>query len=465
MKHTQYAIGLLLAAALCTNTYASPARITLQPKESTVTKTDKPVQYAQGRPLVSGQRVRVKKLTRDMNNVRNDIKTTGPSPYQLQVNVDKINKRLNQFADAVERYPQVNDPDVRAARNAFGELRKAVIAEFERGQAQLKKLGNTQKRLATIEANSRKYAAPKPLKPPFGEQDAKDWVKKASEARTVAEHNLKELAAIAKLAYLPNNRGTVQSGAPYDSNDVRRLQNMAQGMLNQGEAGYKAMAQDLKNYERSYQLDIFDRFQEDPKGDKKWVYIGENRAKMAMDDFNKYIKIAKSAVYLEEALGRDSSSQQALVKKLEAAKSKYLNNVVTALNTSKLPKPATKNGKMRKIAKKIVETPKYEFGKHGPIVITSKKITTHEREESEFDVENVDVSISGDVKLSGTKTTWKYKWKEFQFAVPLKEKDKDEWYIWWITAKNFSSGGPTTPLNKWISGKVSKGNMILEKNF
>lgn len=461
-----YLISISIASLFGTTTYAAPTLSHKDQSHTQTTRSDQPIQYAAARPLVSGERVRVRKLTRDMNNVRNGIKTTGPSAYQLQVNVDKIKKRLNQFADALERYPQVSDPDVKAARNAFKSLRAAIIAEFGRGQAQLKKLGNTQKRLATIEANSRKYAAPKPLKPPFSQEDAKTWVKKASEAKTVGEHNLKELATIAELAYLPKNRGTVQQGAPYDSDDVKRLQRMAKGLILQGENGYKSMTEMFKNYERETKMNVFDVPLPDPKGEKNYIYIGGgSTAKEYLDRYQKYIDINQSAGYLEEALGRNSKAQKETVKKIEGIKAQYLANIVTALKSSKLPKPASKNGKMKKIAKKVVETPKYKFGKHGPIVLTTKKITTHEREDSEFDVENVDVSISGDVKLSGTKTTWKYKWKEFKFAVPLKENDKDEWYIWWITAKNFSSGGPTTPLNKWISGKATKGNMILKKNF
>jgi len=44
-------------------------------------------------------------------------------------------------------------------------------------------------------------------------------------------------------------------------------------------------------------------------------------------------------------------------------------------------------------------------------------------------------------------------------------RHSNEWYIWWITAKNFSSGGARTPLNKWVSGETSKGNRILKKNL
>ena len=47
--------------------------------------------------LVSGQRVRVKKLARDMSGVAADIVTTGPSPMQSGEIVGKYNRSLQQF--------------------------------------------------------------------------------------------------------------------------------------------------------------------------------------------------------------------------------------------------------------------------------------------------------------------------------------------------------------------------------
>ena len=120
---------------------------------------------------------------------------------------------------------------------------------------------------------------------------------------------------------------------------------------------------------------------------------------------------------------------------------------------------------MLAIAKEILEVPKYEFGKYGRIVLTTKEVIDRERKDSEVKIDDAKLTLSGDLKMSGTETTWTYKWKEFKFAVPLKETDSDTWYIWWITAKNFSSGGNRTPINQWISGDATKGNPILKKNM
>ena len=120
---------------------------------------------------------------------------------------------------------------------------------------------------------------------------------------------------------------------------------------------------------------------------------------------------------------------------------------------------------MMKIAEQILSKPKYEFGEHGNIVLTTGEIVERERKDSEIDIDDAELTLSGDIKMSGTETSWTYKWKEFKFATPLKETDSDTWYIWWITAKNFSSGGKNTPLNQWISGGATKGNLILPENI
>jgi hypothetical protein len=83
--------------------------------------------------------------------------------------------------------------------------------------------------LKNLDQNTRKYPVPKPLMLPFDEASAKKWVEAASNARTVGEYNQKQLTKIAELAYLPKNRGTVSSGAPYDQDNVRSMLSYAQG--------------------------------------------------------------------------------------------------------------------------------------------------------------------------------------------------------------------------------------------
>lgn len=326
-------------------------------------------------PLVSGQRVRVKKLARDMANVRGSIVTTGPSHFQNADIVAKRSKRMKQFADALKRYPQVKDPDVKAARAEYKLLSAALSAEFKRAKGQVGKIGNVQKALATIEANGRKYSVPKLLAPPFSETEAKAWVSASSDARTVSEHNLKQLATIAPLAYLPKNRGTVQSGAPYDLDDVKRLTNWNKKMNSSVQGGYKTIAGTLESRMKQASEALKTRWQGNPKKDEdRWTFIGEGKAEEAAKFFDDNLKIANSSVYLERALKRNTKTADALIKTINTAKSDFAKNAKIALSTSKLPKPKSKNGKMKKYAKHILEVPRYKFGKFGPIVLTTKKL-------------------------------------------------------------------------------------------
>lgn len=416
-------------------------------------------------PLVSGQRVRVKKLTRDMKNVRGSIVTTGPSQFQNATIVAKRSKRMKQFADALGRYPQVTDPDVKAARAEYKLLSAALTTEFKRAKEQIGKTGDPQKNLARIERNGRKYAVPKALTPPFSEADAKAWVKAASDARTVAEHNQKQLATLAAHAYLPKNRGTVQSGAPYDSDDVKRLQRWAKKMDVGVQGGYKSMADTLTARMNQSSQELSRRWQDEPDGEKRWIYIAEGKAEEADKFYAENLAIAQSSLYLEQALEREPTQAKALIKTIETAKVTFAKNVKIALDTSRLPEPKSKNKKMRKYAKEVLETPRYKFGKSGPIVLTTKKITEHERKDSEIEIDDMEFMLDDTVKLKGTKTTWTYKWTEFRFATPLKDGETGDWYIWWITAKKYTSGSSITPLNSWISGKATKGNRIPKENF
>lgn len=422
------------------------------------------VPEAHARDLVSGERVRVKKLTRDIKNVQNNLITTGPSHFQSAAEVEKYKKRFNQFNQALTKYPQVNDPDVAAARTAYKSLADALTAEFGRAKKQLAELGNVQARLKLIESNARKYAVPAPLTPPFSAADAQTWLKASSEARTVAEHNKKELAKIAPIAFLPKNRGTVQSGAPYDSDDVKRLSRWADKMFADVQNGYKQTANALDARMKYIEEQFDTRWQEDPESDKRWLFLDPSQEKEVGEFYEEGKALAKSSKVLEGALGRSAERADTFLDKIEAAKTAFDAKKDIALKTSRLPKPKSKDRKRIKLAKKIMEIPRYEFGEYGPIVLTTKKITEHERKDSEKNFTDAEFHLNGDITLKGTETTWTYKWKEFKFATPIRDAD-GKWYIWWITARNYSSGSSVTPMNQWISGKATMGNQILKKNF
>jgi len=416
-------------------------------------------------PLVSGQRVQVKKLAKNIAQTRARIKTSGPSEFQNPANVAKFQKSFGQYKTAVLRYPQVNDPDVIEARKQFTYLSKALSDEFNRAKAQMAQLGDVQQSLAQIEANSRKYAVPRPLQIPFSESQAKAWVAAASAARTVAEHNKKQLAVIAPLAYLPDNRGTVQSGAPYDRGDLRRLQSWNRQMFEALQSGYPTMAGQLDLQSQNARENLERQLALQPTDDNTYRFLGKGAEARMMENLNRDLAVIQSALFLEQALGRSTDKAQDLLDLWQRTKIDFATKRKQALDGSRLPKAKSKDKQRLKIAAEILQVPKYEFGKFGAIVLTSDKIISRERKDSEMKLDDVEFKLSGDVKLSGTKTTWTYKWQEFTFAVPLQEIDTGNWYIWWITAKKFSSGGARTPIGRWVSGAANQGDQILAKNI
>jgi hypothetical protein len=174
--------------------------------------------------------------------------------------------------------------------------------------------------------------------------------------------------------------------------------------------------------------------------------------------------IALSSLYLQQALKQNLDATKKILTKLDQAEKDFKLKRKIALSSSQLPKAKSNDAKRLEIAKQILQIPKYEFGEFGPIVLTTEKIIQREKKTSQLKIDDAKLSLSGDVKFSGTETSWTYKWQEFKFAVPLKE-DNGTWFIWWITAKKFSSGSAKTPIGNWISGSTTKGNPIPKENF
>ncbi len=415
-------------------------------------------------PLVSGQKVQVKKLARDIANVKMSIITTGPSAFQNTDNVQALQNRFKQFTEALNRYPQLDDPLVQEARAEYMELQQVLKTEYQRAKEQLKQLGDVQARMTLLLQNFTKYPVPKAMEPPFDAAAISQWVKQASAARAVGEHNLKELNAIAPLAYLPNNPGTPQSGSAFDTDDLKRMQQQAVKMQTSVQNNYQSMSKNITNQLQQKLEQIKTRWQEDPKGDKNWVFLKADQISQAQQLFSESKALAQSSISLEQALKQEHSMATQALATINKAEQNYQSNAKLALNASRLPKPVSNDDDMTDYAKVVLNKPRYKFGKYGPVILTTKDIIERESKSSEIDIDKLDVAGNGDIKLSGTETTWTYKWQEFKFATPIKDPD-GTWYIWWITAKKYSSGSSITPINEWIAGQSTQGNPILPSNF
>jgi len=419
-------------------------------------------------PLVSGQRVRVKKLARDMESAMQTINKGGVAPFQDPEYAQKWQNSVERFRNEVGNYPQVDDPDVQAAAAKLAEMENLVAFGIREAAKQTAELGDVQAILANIEKILRANRSPRWLPPPFDLEVAKGWVAEAANAKQTAQKALAELQRIAPTAYLPRNVGTVQEGAPYDDQDLDRLMRFAQSIITDVDNAVTETDNNLKLQFKTQDdtLNYFRGLDPNDESDKMNAFLAEGAEEDIYGRFEKELALAESVVAYQVAFGKEPAANTAArVEEIKQLRKTYAENRQKALGDSKLPEPKSTDKARLAIAKEIIEKPRYEFGQHGPIVLTTAEVVDREKQVSEAEIKDIDVSITGTVTLSGTQTTWNYKWQEFKFATPVKDTDTGKWHIWWITAKNFSSGSESTPIGQWISGGAVKGSEILEKNF
>lgn len=450
----------ILTGALAVLCAAGPA---------TDTRAAEPVQVAQDvRPLVSGERVRVKKLARDVESAMDTLNRGGVKPFQDPAYVEKWEATVARFRQALGKYPQVDDPDVKAAAAKLRELETMLAFGKTESAKQQAQMGDPQQILAGIEQALRAAPAPQWLPAPFSDAEVAAWVRAAVAAKRTAQKATAELQRIAPTAHLPLNPGTVQSGAPYDRHDLDRLMRWAQGNVAAVDESVQETANRLATRFKAQdeRLDYFRGLDPENEKDRLNAFLQEGAEARVYGQLDDELALARSVVSYQEALGKQPTpASVGRVEEIAALRQTYAENRRKALGDSTLPEPKSTDAERIAIAETILARPSYEFGEHGPVVLTTPEIVEREKTVSRAEIKDVDVSLSGTITMSGTETSWHYKWREFKFATPIRDAESGDWHIWWITAKNFSSGWEKTPIGVWISGGATKGSIIPEENF
>ncbi len=422
-----------------------------------------------GAELVSGQRVRVKKLAGDINNVANAIVIKGPSELQSSDNVGNYNKRLQQFADALTRYEAYKlDPDVKVAASNYQQLVAKLTAEQERAQGQLAQLDDAQKRIAAISQELRSNSSINALYPPFNESDAKHWIAQLSQTKQSAIDLSSEMKSIASIAYLPENIGVPEDGSPYDIKDLQRLFRNAEGIVTKVNESVTTTQNTLKQrFDFQDEVELKSLREMDPDNDhhRANLYLKDGAEGEMLAQIDKQMALAQSVSAYQRAFGKEpTGNTKARIAEIASLRATYLSDRQALLGDSKLPLPASENAERIAVAMNILANKEYGFGEHGPVILTTAEIITREKEVSRDTIKDVDVSLSGTITLGGTRETWQYKWDEFKFATPIKHENGD-WHVWWITAKKYVSGWEKTPIGQWVSGSTVQGSLILPENF
>lgn len=416
--------------------------------------------------LDSSAKIKLNALVNNMERTRKQILNNGTTSLQTPEGVAKVKKTLGEYAATLGTYKNFpKDPAVQPAIQGYQALVATVQDTFAKAK-QAKTAGDgVQAQLAALDKAMRANKAPKSLLLPFTEEEAIQWVKRTREVQATAERVMAEVNEIGGKHPLPIVQGTVDQGTPYDKQDVQRLFSNSQMQIRRNN---EAIEETKRNLDAAFgfQHDLDVHRNRDPENSQHVAMMLRDGAEaQTYEQFDRLLRDANSHAFFDKATtGKVSAEKQARIDEVMALRKAYGEMRIKAIGESKLPEPKSADAKRLKIAEEILAIPRYEFGEHGPIVLTSEDITSRTKTVTRETIKDVDVSLSGDITWSGTRETWNYDWDEYTIATPIKDQSGD-WYIWWIKPTFYRSGASTTPLNQWISGSATKGSLILEENF
>lgn len=418
--------------------------------------------------LISSDRARLQRLFRDIASARAMLEDTDNSVFQDSAQVQRWHERIERFQNTLQRYVGIDDPDVNAAVAALLELREQVDLSIQTAEQQSHGLGDVQQRLATLEAALHHYPAPPMLPAPFDEAEARRWVNYAGYAKRNALNAITELEIIRDNAYLPHTRGTVAQGAPYDSQDVQRLLNFAQRIVSGVDTAVDETTSQLRhqiNFQ-DRELNYYRNLDPDDPQHRSNAFLVDGAQERIYAGLAQQMALVESFAAYQRAFGVEPNTVTvARIDEINQLRTRYAAQRESVLGDSRLPESRSQDAALMSIAAAILAEPHYSFGPHGPIILTSEGVSEHEQQVSRAEIRDMQLNLAGDLILTGIETTWNYRWQEFKFATPIQSRESGDWHIWWITARNFSSGWEGTPIGRWVSGRAVQGDLILPENF
>lgn len=423
-----------------------------------------------GAQLDNSGRIKINALINNIERTTKLIESKGVAELQTPEGIAKYKKAVADHAQALGQFKDFQgDPNVRKAVLTYKTMTETLQATYAESQKSKSTGDGVQAELAALDKIMAGNKAPKSLLAPFTETEAKAWVDRINQVIANGDKIKAEVNRIGSSNPLPIVKGTVSQGTPYDKQDIQRMWSWSDKQIRDANEAVVVTERNLDSQfnfqDKKFELGYFRSLDPNNQKDMANAFLKDGAEQEIYSRLDRQLAMAESfAAYEKAKIGAVSDAKQARVDEVIALRKRYGEQRIEALGASKMPKPASDDAKRLEIAKTLLATPRYEFGEHGPIVLTSANIDTRTKTVTRDTIKDVDVSLSGDITWSGTRETWNYDWDEFYYATPIKEEN-GEWYIWWNKATFYRSGASTTPLNKWISGGATQGNLILEENF
>ena len=444
------------------NPGASPAK-TAAPAAEAPTPT--PAAPAPVRQLISQDIARLSKLDRDIQSVISTLDQGGAKPFQDPEYLAKYQGSAERFANTLSRYADFPDvPEVQTVTASYQQLRTLLQIGEQIGEKARAELGDVQRELASMRqamASERLSQLP----PDADANTVSAWVARADAIEKATHARIDRLTILRDKAWLPLTRGTPEQGAAYDFQNVdSMLANSRQTLrdieIQQLQIGNNA---DGRLSHLADTASFYEGLDPNDHSDRANMFLGAGDLEKNVEQINGAIQIAEAAMAVHAASASDNLTRSTAVRdRLLQARADYITKRGQALSLSRMPEPATTDSGLLDIARQTLSLPKYDVAQYRALVINTD-VSHHRKKSSEIEFDDVDVSLGGEITLSGTETTTIYEWDEFQ--VTTAEPVGAEYFLFYNKLKRFTSGATTTPLNRWILSERFQGPQILESNL
>ncbi len=430
----------------------------------TTTSAATPATSAPARPataskapqMISQDVARLKKLMRDIKSAIDTIDQAGVKPFQAPEVAAKYQASADRNREMLARYDTfASHPEVAAITEEMAVMDRMIAFGNSEAAKTLSELGDVQARLASINQLVRATALPS-LPDPLTSEALTAWIEETETIKTQSAALDPELRMIAERAYLPDSRGTVEQGAPYDMQNLDSMLHSMDRNLRKIDETLEQMAlnQDAQASHVEELLEYVENLDPSTWKDQANAYLRDGASTEITARIDKQIGIIETAIAFNQVMKRDSLGQwQILLARAVTSKLTYQTGRQQALHLVRMPEEVDFDDDLDDIAKDVFSKPEYEVGDWERLVVSADK-SHHESESSEVEFDKVDVRASGDIKLSGTQTTTFYEWEEFQVATA--EPVGDRYFIFYNTLSYSTRGASTTPLDRWVLSSRSK---------
>ncbi len=377
---------------------------------------------------------KLRQLNKEINAAYENLQMLSVAHMKDDFRRKSVAKEIEGFTERLAAFPTGDENVTIVTGNLanFRNLYEGALAKLAQDEAGLPEV------LAKLEVMRAKYDRKKlPVQPelPLTEDEVTLWVNQ------IANWRNNELPA--DLAFVQGLQGNSAANQQTVSSILNMVAHTWPRYLNEMESGMRD-----KCYSDAFRVDEYcDGILEIDPADRDQVQnriLGQGNFDGNLNRLRKYQNGVKIAALWDNLMQvEDHPDRVAQAAKVEKAIGYLQKLAVDCLDQVRMPQAASTDEGLLKIAGDTLKASDYKVAGWESMVINVDKARREKRE----------AYIRGESANSASVEYYHYVWDQFQ--VTTAEREGDKVWLYATTFCNYSSGGSTTPLNRWfVSGRI-----------